>query len=375
MMNSLTPIASLSENLEQLLRAAQPAKSMDPTGVELSGALEAIKRRSQGLMSFVERYRAVAELPEPDLHPVDLEQLFAGVDRLMSPMLREAGVTYRRHIQPCTPPLLADSNLLEQAIINLIRNAAEAASSLPPTSSSEEMRLAPPAAPIVTATHADNQPPAQIPHRASFPEEKKLKSYFPLPGTGGGQGVGLPATPVTHADRRPPARVSQPTSFPKEKNINNDLPLPDTERAGLSAAEIVTVTADSWLPAQVPQQASFPEEKKLKGYFPLPGTGGGQGVGLPAAPAQQAEPTVTVTCEIRDNEWTIAIADNGPGLTEQQRERIFVPFYTTKPNGSGIGLSLARQIAFAHGGRIEVQSNEPTGSVFSIVLPTARAPT
>lgn len=80
---------------------------------------------------------------------------------------------------------------------------------------------------------------------------------------------------------------------------------------------------------------------------------------------------VTVTCEAREGELAIAVADNGRGLNEQQRERMFVPFYTTKPEGSGIGLSLARQVAFAHRGRIEVQSNSPGGAVFSIVLPVA----
>jgi signal transduction histidine kinase len=63
------------------------------------------------------------------------------------------------------------------------------------------------------------------------------------------------------------------------------------------------------------------------------------------------------------------IRDNGPGLTAEQREQIFVPFFTTKPGGSGIGLSLARRIAQAHGGRIAVFANEPRGSVFRLSLP------
>lgn len=212
MMNSLTPIASLSENLERLLREAQSPESVAAT--ELSGALEAIKRRSHGLMNFVERYRAVAELPEPKLQAVDWECLFVSIDRLMHATLREAGVTYQRRMVSFPPTMLADPELLEQAIINLIRNAAEAASE-----------------------------------------------------------------------------------------------------------------ADA--------------------------------------------PMVSVVCEMREQEWIIAVADNGPGLSEQQRDKLFVPFYSTKPEGSGIGLSLARQIAFAHRGRIDVASSPTGGAVFSIVLPMA----
>jgi two-component system nitrogen regulation sensor histidine kinase NtrY len=50
---------------------------------------------------------------------------------------------------------------------------------------------------------------------------------------------------------------------------------------------------------------------------------------------------------------------------------IFVPFCTTKHSGSGIGLSLAQQIALMHGGKIEVATNSPNGSVFRILVPVA----
>ena len=54
-----------------------------------------------------------------------------------------------------------------------------------------------------------------------------------------------------------------------------------------------------------------------------------------------------------DNEYScIGISDNGTGIDPEDREKIFVPFYTTKEGGSGIGLSLSRQIMFMHGGEI-----------------------
>jgi nitrogen fixation/metabolism regulation signal transduction histidine kinase len=55
-----------------------------------------------------------------------------------------------------------------------------------------------------------------------------------------------------------------------------------------------------------------------------------------------------------ESEVSIAILDNGPGLTNASN--LFVPFYTTKPSGTGIGLVLAQQIAEAHGGAIELHN-------------------
>jgi len=52
----------------------------------------------------------------------------------------------------------------------------------------------------------------------------------------------------------------------------------------------------------------------------------------------------------------ISVADNGPGITGDIMEQIFVPFFTTRENGSGIGLSLSRQIMRLHGGSLQVRS-------------------
>jgi signal transduction histidine kinase len=52
-------------------------------------------------------------------------------------------------------------------------------------------------------------------------------------------------------------------------------------------------------------------------------------------------------------------------------DQIFVPFFSTKPGGSGIGLSLARQIALAHGGRIDVERRSSGGSAFTFILPVS----
>ena len=215
MMNSLTPISSLSESLESLLRNGGAPSSLARQAAmadEVAGALEAIKRRSLGLMSFVERYRTVAELPSPRRQPVLMERLMSGIDRLVGPSLREKGVDYRTTIAPADLCADADPQLLEQAVINLLRNAADA-----------------------------------------------------------------------------------------------------------------VIGVDS--------------------------------------------PRIEVTCIGHDGQVVLAVADNGAGVPEDRRDQIFVPFFTTKPGGSGIGLNLARHIALGHGGQLELRSNLPRGSVFTLTLP------
>ncbi|TBW25912.1 HAMP domain-containing histidine kinase [Gramella sp. KN1008] len=63
---------------------------------------------------------------------------------------------------------------------------------------------------------------------------------------------------------------------------------------------------------------------------------------------------------------SIQIADNGPGIPEEIVDQIFVPFFTTKKNGSGIGLSLCKQIMTLHGGKIKLQPNGAKGTVASL---------
>jgi two-component system nitrogen regulation sensor histidine kinase NtrY len=208
MMNSLTPIASLSQSLDGLLRAGGRNE-------EVATALETITRRSQALLRFVERYRQVADLPEPQPRAVPLGPLLDGVERLVRPALDERGIALEIHVTPADCAARADPDLLEQALINLLRNAADAAATGP-------------------------------------------------------------------------------------------------------------------------------------------------------------QPRMGIHCLAQNEQCIIEVRDNGPGLDPAQREQIFVPFFTTKPGGSGIGLSLARRVAQAHGGQITVSANEPRGSVFRLTLPLQR---
>jgi two-component system, NtrC family, nitrogen regulation sensor histidine kinase NtrY len=70
----------------------------------------------------------------------------------------------------------------------------------------------------------------------------------------------------------------------------------------------------------------------------------------------------------KDNHLRICVSDNGPGISEENLDKIFIPFFTTRTSGSGIGLSLSRQIMGAHGGTLNVKSVPGTETVFSLAF-------
>jgi signal transduction histidine kinase len=75
------------------------------------------------------------------------------------------------------------------------------------------------------------------------------------------------------------------------------------------------------------------------------------------------------TAEDISNGVLVAVRDTGPGLNPESLERLFDPFYTTKPGGMGMGLSICRSIIEAHGGRIWAAANVPQGASFHFGLP------
>ncbi|HKR34874.1 MAG TPA: ATP-binding protein [Steroidobacteraceae bacterium] len=214
MMNSLTPIASLAESVRPLVAAMRTDTGAggDRHVADVAGAIDTIARRSAGLMSFVERYRKMAERPQPVLRAVRVASLVQKVEQLMSAVFSGKGIAFMAHIEPPELAVRADAAMLEQALLNLLHNSVDAL-------------------------------------------------------------------------------------------------------------------------------------------------------------VQTADARIEVRARLETDGVAIAVLDNGPGIPADALERIFVPFFTTKAGGSGIGLSLARQIAHAHGGRLDASANAPSGAAFTLFLP------
>jgi signal transduction histidine kinase len=88
------------------------------------------------------------------------------------------------------------------------------------------------------------------------------------------------------------------------------------------------------------------------------------------------EGRITVRTRREDDEMSVcvSVSDNGPGMSEEVKQRIFDPFYTTKDRsvGTGLGLSVTYGIIQEHGGRIEVESKKREGTTFTFHLPRHR---
>jgi signal transduction histidine kinase len=83
------------------------------------------------------------------------------------------------------------------------------------------------------------------------------------------------------------------------------------------------------------------------------------------------DPIVTISTKKKANKVEVKVKDNGNGIPKEVLDKIFQPFFTTKPSGegTGLGLSLSYDIIKAHGGELKVDTKEGEGTTFSIILP------
>jgi len=213
-MNSLTPISSLAATARDLVRDVLGQLPQDDPRVgaltDARDALETVARRSEGLLHFVQNHRRLTKPVVTQMQVAPIQRVFARVQRLFAAELAGNDITMTSSVEPPTLELAADADLLDQAVINLVRNAIEA------------------------------------------------------------------------------------------------------------LAEVAA------------------------GRIELSGR------------------------QHPDGRIVIAVADNGPGIANDQRDRIFVPFFTTKRQGSGVGLTLVRQIATAHGATVDVAQTPGGGATVSL---------
>jgi two-component system nitrogen regulation sensor histidine kinase NtrY len=210
-MNSVAPISSLAETMLHRLQASASMLEGQPGALEdLELGIGTIRRRSEGLLKFAETYRNLNKITTLSLKKVYARDLFENLHHLMQPTLEQKNIEIEIILKDPDLSLEADTNLIEQVLINLVVNAVEAVKD------------------------------------------------------------------------RPEPRI--------------------------------TLSAHS-------------------------------------SPSNRA---------------VIRVADNGMGMSPEVIDNIFIPFFSTKKNGSGIGLSLCKQILLLHKGNIQVQSIEGEGSAFSL---------
>jgi PAS domain S-box-containing protein len=96
-----------------------------------------------------------------------------------------------------------------------------------------------------------------------------------------------------------------------------------------------------------------------------------QNVLMNAAQAMNGQGAIHVDIARHGGEWTISMADTGPGMPPEVKERVFEPFFTTRSRGTGLGLPIAKRVVEAHGGRIGIETPATGGTVVSMSLPAS----
>jgi len=126
-MNSVAPISSLADTLKNRLQQSVTTLNNDSGSVDdLEIGIETIKRRSEGLLKFAETYRNLNKITTLNLKKVYVRDIFENLLRLMQPTLEQKNIELETILKETDLVLEADTNLIEQVLINLVVNAIEA---------------------------------------------------------------------------------------------------------------------------------------------------------------------------------------------------------------------------------------------------------
>ncbi len=129
-MNSITPIVSLSSTVKELLinqETKRIRKDIDEEDIETSlSALNTIEKRSEGLLNFVQIYRNLTRIPKPNFRYFKVSELFDRIENLLKPKFQESNIECRFIVIPGSLMLTADADLIEQVLINLVINSIHA---------------------------------------------------------------------------------------------------------------------------------------------------------------------------------------------------------------------------------------------------------
>lgn|SRR5690606_26171593 len=133
-MNSLTPVTSLTETMQGILTTKGEPRSAaelsDESIRDIRFSLDTIHKRSEGLLQFVESYRQLTRVPKPRPQPVRISDLYRHIANLFSVQVKHEGIDLTIRVEPEDLTLALDRNLIEQAMINLVSNSAYAIASV-----------------------------------------------------------------------------------------------------------------------------------------------------------------------------------------------------------------------------------------------------
>jgi nitrogen fixation/metabolism regulation signal transduction histidine kinase len=150
-MNSVTPIVSLVETAQEIVKHDLPK---NPATDDLTEALEVVAVRSRGLVKFVEAYRSFSAIPQPRIEDISAKVLLDRVVQLAVSENKDLNIRIESFVQPETLRLRADVGQLEMVLLNLVKNAREALGTLPAGNAQTVDRSTIPNSPIPQITRA-----------------------------------------------------------------------------------------------------------------------------------------------------------------------------------------------------------------------------